>query len=51
MLVEELIEKLSFCEPDDEVRLVIENKGKYIESLIDDLEVYNDFIAICGEGD
>lgn len=50
MVVEELIEKLSFCEPDEEVRIIIENKGKYIESYIDDLEVYDEYIAIFGEG-
>lgn len=50
MLVEELVEKLSFCEPDDEVKLLITDKGKYLEMGIDDIEVYDEYIAICSDG-
>lgn len=50
MLVEELLEKLSFCEPDEEIKIVLLDKGKYLTVEIDDLEVYDEFIAVFGEG-
>ena len=50
MTVEELEEKLSFCEEDDEIKVVLTYKGKYITADIEDLEFYADYIAVIGEG-
>lgn len=50
MTVDELMEKLSFCEPDEEVKIIVEHRGKYLESDIEDLEVYDEYIAVFGEG-
>lgn len=50
LTVEELEEKLSFCEEDDEIKVVLIHKGKYITADIEDLEFYDDYIAVIGEG-
>ena len=50
MTVEELEEKLVFCEEDDEVKVVLTYKGKYITADIEDLEVYDDYVAVIGDG-
>lgn len=50
MTVEELEEKLSFCEEDDEIKVVLTYKGKYITADIEDLEFYDEYIAVTGEG-
>ena len=50
MTIEELEEKLSFCEEDDEIKVVLTYKGKYITADIEDLEFYDEYIAVIGEG-
>ena len=48
MTVEELIEKLSFCDLDEEVTIAVETKNDYITSCIDDLELCEDGVVILG---
>lgn len=50
MTVEELEEKLAFCDEDDEIKVVLTYKGKYITADIEDLEFYDDCVVIIGEG-
>lgn len=49
MSVEELMEKLAFCEPEDELKLKIVVNNNYILADIDDLEVYDGEIYVVGK--
>ena len=50
MTVKELEEKLFFCEEYDEIKVVLTYKGQYITADIEDLEFYNEYVAVIGEG-